>query len=206
MGQRERGAGRAVAVVVAAALLTGCGAGQVAATAEQVTMTGGVGGRAGSLVLRDVQFVWDGPVPGDSVHEPGDDAALQLTIVNPLSPGLDDGDRLVAVSSPIAAAGRVVGDARVPDGGTLTAGYDEPLSSITVSGAAAVQVVLLGLTEPVRAGLTYPVEFTFAEAGSLVLDVPVENPDRLPPRARDGAAPAEDRMPQAEEGPGGTDG
>jgi hypothetical protein len=186
-------AGLAAAAVAVAALLAGCGAGQEAATSQQVTATGGVGGRVGSILLRDVQFVFEGPVPGATVYEPGDDAALQLTIVNETTPGSGDGDRLVAVSSPIATSGRITGDARVPDGQTLTAGYDEPLSSITVPSAEAVEVALLGLTEPVRVGLTRPVAFTFADAGSIVLEVPVANPDVLPPRARDLDLPEEDR-------------
>ncbi|WP_226369814.1 hypothetical protein [Pseudonocardia oceani] len=32
-------------------------------------------------------------------------------------------DRLVAVSSPIATSGRIVGDAAIPDGQVLVAGY-----------------------------------------------------------------------------------
>lgn len=41
--------------------------------------------------------------------------------------------------------------------------------------------MLEGLTEPVRAGLTYPVVFTFADAGELRLPVGVENPTVLRP-------------------------
>jgi hypothetical protein len=43
--------------------------------------------------------------------------------------------------------------------------------------------------------LTYPVVFTFARAGALRLETPVENPQALPPRAREtapvGLAPAD---------------
>jgi copper(I)-binding protein len=180
-------------VAALAVLAAGCGAGQQAQTANQVTATGGVGGEVGSVLLRDAQFTYDRPVPGGAVYAPGDDAALQVTIVNETSPGLGDGDRLVGVSSPIAASGRVVGDARVPDGQVLSAGYDEPVASLSPLGGDAVSIVLVDLLVPVRAGLTYPVVFTFEDAGDILLDVPVENPDVLPPRARDLDLPEEDR-------------
>ncbi|GAA3223802.1 hypothetical protein GCM10017691_11180 [Pseudonocardia petroleophila] len=166
--------------------LSGCGAGQEAATANQVTASGGSAGSAGSLMVRNAQFAWSDPVPGGLVYPAGSDAALQVTIVNEKSDGLDDGDRLVAVSSPVAAGGRIVGDAAIPDGQVLTAGYDQPVASIERPGTSSVDIALVGLTTPLRAGLTYPVVFTFENAGEVRLEVGVENPQVLPPRARDG--------------------
>lgn len=192
---RRRRSGVAAVVLGLVVVLGGCGAGQQAQTAEQVTATGGVGGRLESILMRDVQFTYDGPVPGDTVYEVGDDAELQVTVVNDATTTVDDGlaaDRLVEVSSPIATAGEIVGDARIPDGYVLTAGYDQPVSSVVVPGATAVDITLTGLTSPVRAGLSYPVVFTFERAGQLRLEVPVENPEVLPPRAVD-EEPAEAR-------------
>ncbi|MDQ3764543.1 MAG: hypothetical protein M3460_24200 [Actinomycetota bacterium] len=37
--------------------------------------------------------------------------------------------------------------------------------------------MLTGLRVPIRAGLTYPVAFTFKHAGELRLELPVENPN-----------------------------
>jgi copper(I)-binding protein len=168
--------------------LSGCGAGQEAATANQVTASGGSAGSSGSLVVRNAQFTWSDPVPGGFVYPAGADAALQVSIINEKTPGPGDGDRLVEVSSPIAAAGRIIGDASIPDGQVLTAGYDLPVASIELPGTRSVDIALVGLTVPVRAGLTYPVVFTFENAGDVRLEVGVENPQILPPRARDGAA------------------
>ncbi len=177
-----------VAVTVAIALVSsGCGAGQQAQTANQVTATGGVEGGSGSILIRDAQFAWDGPVPGDAVYEPGDDAQLQLTIINTATPTVENPsgvDRLVAVSSPIATSGRITGDAWLAGGQVVTAGNEDPVAAITVPGAKAVDITLVGLTAPVRAGLVHPVVFTFERAGDIRLELPVENPDRLPPRAR----------------------
>lgn len=165
-------------------VLAGCGAGQEAATSEQRSSSPGSLGQVGSIQVRDAQFAWSDPVPGDAVYPAGADVPLQVTIVNG-EVGMPSTDRLVAVSSPIATSGRIVGDADIPDGQVLVAGYDGPVSSITVDGAREVAIALEGLTAPIRAGLTYPVVFTFADAGELQLQVGVENPSVLPPRARD---------------------
>lgn len=62
----------------------------------QTTATGEVGGRVSDIVVRDAQFTFDGPIVGDTVYQPGDNAALQFTIVNEG----DRADRLVSVTSP----------------------------------------------------------------------------------------------------------
>lgn len=165
-------------------VLAGCGAGQEAATSDQRSSSPGSLGQIASIQVRDAQFVWSDPVPGDAVYAPGADAPLQVTIVNG-EVGVAATDRLVAVSSPIATSGRIIGDAAIADGQVLVAGYDGPVSSIPVDGAREVTIALEGLTAPIRAGLTYPVVFTFADAGELQLQVGVENPSVLPPRARE---------------------
>jgi hypothetical protein len=45
----------------------------------------------GSIAVLNARFAWAGPVPGDALYKRGDDAVLQVTIVNEVSPGLDDG-------------------------------------------------------------------------------------------------------------------
>jgi hypothetical protein len=189
-----------IATLALATVLSGCGAGQQTQTANQVPASGGAAGSVGSIQVRDAHFQWNGPVPAGAVYRPGDDAPLQVTIVNNATSILPDGftpDRLVAVSSPVATSGRIVGDARIPDGQVLTAGYDQPLAAVVLPGTREVEITLVGLTEPVRAGVSYPVVFTFERAGDLRVDVPVENPRVLPPRARD-AQPG--HLPAAEPG------
>jgi putative oxidoreductase len=72
------------------------------------------------------------------------------------------------------------------------------LATPAAGAAAAGTIALVGLKSPVRAGLTYPVLFTFEHAGQLRIEIPVENPEILPPRARD-AADAD--PPTSESGP-----
>lgn len=172
----------AVAAVALAVLLTGCGAGQAAQTAAQATNSGGANGQVGQIHVEDAQITYAGPVPEPEVYLPGEDAALQVTIVNTG----DGADRLIGVSSPVATSVRVVGETRMPGGQTLTAGYEDPAASITLPYANAIDITLVGLTTRLRAGLTYPVTFTFERAGEISLDVPIENPEVLPPRARGG--------------------
>ncbi len=152
------------------AVLAGCGGDNV-----QTTATLGAGGRVGGIVVRDAAFIFDRPVAGDTVYQPGEDAALQLTIINEG----DRPDRLVRVSSPIARLGVIIGDARMAGHQVLTAGYQGPLASATLPGTDAVRIVLVGLRSPVSAGLRYPVVFDFERAGELRLDLPVENPRTL---------------------------
>lgn len=161
---------------------TGCGAGQIAQTANHVTATNGAQGRVGPMLVRDAQLVGQPPVTGDTMHEPGADVPVRVTIVSHSVLGVG-ADRLVAVSSPSFTGGRVSGDTRIDVGGALTAGYDEPVSSVTTGGTQRIGITLTGLREPLRAGLTYPVTFTFERAGPLTLQLPVANPDFVVPRA-----------------------
>ena len=140
------------------------------------------------MQVRDAQITWTGPVPGDEVYTPGQDAPLQVTIVNTRT-GQGGGDTLVSVSSPVATSGRIIGDATIPDGQVLAADYDQPVASIVTEGTREVDIALVGLNTPIRAGLTYPVVLTFAEAGELRLELGVENPSIPPPRARDDTEP-----------------
>jgi copper(I)-binding protein len=167
---------------MAAMLLTvvACGAGQQAATSQQTTATGGVNGQIGNMALRDAQFVWRPPVQGEEVYSVGQDAPLQLTIVNTG----DTPDRLVALDSPVATGARVAGTTEFAGGAALVTGYRDVAPATTLPRTVEADLALTGLTEPLSAGLTYPVTFTFERAGSLTVQVPIENPETLPPRAQ----------------------
>lgn len=194
------GAGALVAGLALTIGLSGCGAGQQASTAEAVTASGGAAGQVGSIEVRNAQFAWTGSVTGGAVYQPGQDVTLQVSIVNDRTVTLPDAmapDTLLSVSSPIARSGRIVGDARIGDGQVLTSGYDRPVASIPTSDTREVTIMLLGLTEPLRAGMNYPVVFTFARAGELRLEVPVENPAA----PRTGTPPEPEPIDTLETGP-----
>lgn len=68
--------------------VTGCSAGQVTQTDSVQPAVNGNTGQVGDISLRDVRVAY----PDDGSYEPGDEVALQLTIVN-------DGDTATALES-----------------------------------------------------------------------------------------------------------
>lgn len=183
---------------LAFASLAGCGAGQQAATAEQVAATYGAGGQVGEMEVQNAQFVYRRPVPGDVVYAEGASAPLRVSIVN--TGGLPD--RLVAVESPVAATVVITGETLVPGGGVLTAGYVEPLASVPTPDTREIEIVFQDLTIPLRAGLTYPVAFTFERAGALAIAVPIAYPEDVPaPRAGEEPPEAENALETGPEVP-----
>lgn len=81
----------------------------------------------------------------------------------------------------------------LPGRHTLTAGYPKSVAAVTLPDTTPVGLRLTDLKTPIRAGLTYPVVFTFARAGELRLRLWVDNPDQ--PR-EDCPLPANGRPPQ----------
>lgn len=163
----------ALLAAAVAVLLAGCGAGQVASTAEQTSNAGGAVARLGEIALLDVEFVAAPPVPGDEVYGVGATAPLSMTVANTGR----EADVLVGVSSPVATGAVVLaGGLRIPGGQTLTAGYED-LAAADLPSEDSAAVALTGLTTPIRSGLTYPVVLTFARAGEVTLQVGVDTPD-----------------------------
>lgn len=162
-----------------AALLVLAGCGRYPA---RITAPGGADGAVGRIEVLDARFSASPPRAGDEAYPAGADAPLTLTIVNTG----DAADRLESVTSPVAEGFRMDGDPQILGGFALASGYeDEPAQ--TLSATVRTDITLTGLREPVRAGLTYPVRFSFARAGTVMLELPVGNPDALPPRAGDAA-------------------
>ena len=101
-------------------------------------------------------------------------------------------DTLTQVSTPAADSARIVGDGKVPGQ------YLADLSSLT-----GTRVVVTNFTQDVPYGQSIPVTFSFANAGTLNLDVPIEIPSE-----RSGERPTVDIQPPHptplwEEAPGG---
>jgi copper(I)-binding protein len=163
---------RTVVLLWLAVLLAGCGFAQV--TEETLPMPPGAEGQVGDILVRHALFPYERPVPGDSVYQPGDTVAVQAFILNEGT----GTDRLVSVSSPIAADGAVLGTNTIRGNHALTAGTTEPaLAANTLRDTTPILLQLTDLNTPIRAGLTYPVVFTFARAGTLRLELPVATPD-----------------------------
>lgn len=165
-------------------LLSGCGAAQP--DPLSLPVTGGSDGQVGDIVVRDAMFVHKGPARADPVYRPGDTVNLQVTIVNEG----DAMDRLLSLSSPIAAGGVIDGSGAILGHHALTTGDTEPVAAITLPDTSPIDLRLTDLRTAIRAGLTYPVVFTFARAGDVRLQLRVDNPDEpredcpLPPNGR----------------------
>ncbi|HZG89806.1 MAG TPA: hypothetical protein VEZ42_06280 [Pseudonocardia sp.] len=237
---RIRPTGAAVAgAMIGVVVLAGCGAGQIAQTAEQVAAVGGVSGNAGPIAVRDASIEFAEDAEGADLYPVGGSAPLQMSIAN----SGQRTDRLVSATSPAASSVQISGNAEIPPGQVVvvegapledagpglaptgsrapgavnpapTAGAQptapvEPTVAPTGPPSPAdeappvtgdpreggfdpagpgqgtdlqpgavdqgIQVVLTGLREEVRAGLTYPVVLTFEQAGEVSIEVPVAN-------------------------------
>lgn len=151
-GFRQRMVSRRVGVALFATVLgaAGCASGTDAMTNLARTTTNSAAGAVGSITLRNVYVA--GPV------SQGGSAQIVSAFFNA---GTDD-DTLVSVSSPGATGGRPPSPADIPAGG----------DRIFIADGSAPS--LQGVRQDQLVGSQLPVTFTFARAGSVTLQVPVE--------------------------------
>ena len=150
-------------VAAAALALSGCAAGQIAQTADQVAAIDGANADAGEIGIRNVLLAEPTETNG---YAAGTDARVLLIVSNI---GLN-ADTLTAVSSSVAESATIEGTA---GGGTAEVPAQTLVDMSTEEGA---QISLDGLTRDVFFGESIPVTFTFAQAGSMTVNVPVEIP------------------------------
>lgn len=180
-------AGVAGAVALTGLLVSGCGAGQIAQTAEQVAATNGLNTSVGDVDLRDVQVAYPpNPASPAVLYARGTSAPLRATLVNTGTVA----DRLVRVSSPAATSVAVGGDPVLPANVALVSAPGTPLAPVA---ARPLQIQLDGLTRPIAPGNQIPVTFVFERAGSVTVEVPTAVPT-------EGAPAAEPERSEAESG------
>ncbi|RVW00799.1 copper chaperone PCu(A)C [Rhodococcus xishaensis] len=164
----------AVALAAGATLvLSACGAGQISQTATQVAAVNGNKADADNIALRNVHVVY--PNSEEYSLEPGGDVQLAFTAIN-LSE--HQTDQLTAIQTDFAGSVTVDeldGTLEIRPQTSLGAGNPD----ITVPEEAPetlslIDVTLEDITEGVRPGLTFPVTFTFQNAGDVVVQVPVD--------------------------------
>ncbi len=165
---------------VAVLVLSGCGAGPGAQTAQQVDATNGANDDVGPIALRDVVLAYPG---GEDVfgYQAGENAPLGVTIVNTS----DVPDELVSVTSPAARSVTVTGRTTIAGGNAVasTAVGTDPTSTATAgqSQRGQLSIVLRDLRVPLRPGLNTPVTFRFRDAGEVTLPVPIDAPVGVSP-------------------------
>jgi copper(I)-binding protein len=118
-----------------AAVLAGCGSGQITQTDTQLSGVNGASATVGSMAIRNAQLAY--PADPQGVYQPGSSARLVVTIVNT---GLTS-DTLVKVTSPgvssITIDGSADGTKLIPGNFSVASGQDEDDSTAGPSSAAA---------------------------------------------------------------------
>ncbi len=154
-------------VALVAALLSGCGAGQISQMATQEPAVNGNKVTINNVALRDVRM--QAVQTGDFL-QPGKTVDLVAVAVNQ-SP--DVADRLTGISSDVGAV-TIAGDGRLPAGGMLFIGTpDGPKVAPGPIEANNAVKATVALAKPISNGLTYNFTFNFEKAGQVSLLVPI---------------------------------
>ncbi len=138
---------------------------------------------ASSRVAASVQISGDATVPGgQSLLVEGEPAASTASAAPSttagLQPGAGEAPATSAAPSPAASASASPFPSVPPSPTASSAAAAPTTGSSSVLGSsgsrsAEAQLVLTGLNDDIRAGLTYPVVLVFEKAGPIRLDVPV---------------------------------
>lgn len=159
-----------------AAVLTGCGAGQISQMATQEPAVNGNKVTFKNVALRDIRI--QATQTGDYLR-PGKSVDLVLVAVNQ-SP--DVTDRLLGITTDIGTV-TVTGDPTLPASGMLFIGTPEgqrvapgPLNPNSAAKAS------VNLAKPISNGLSYNFTFTFEKAGQASVQVPI-SAGMAPPEA-----------------------
>jgi hypothetical protein len=150
-----------------AALLSGCGAGQISQMATQEPAVNGNRVTINNVALRDIRM--QAVQTGDFLR-PGRTVDLVAVAVNQ-SP--DIADRLVGITSDIGTV-TVGGDGRLPAAGMLFIGAPDGRNAAPgpLGSSNAVRATV-ALTKPITNGLTYNFTFDFEKAGQASVMVPI---------------------------------
>lgn len=145
------------AAAVASLALTGCAAGQISQTAQEVAAIDGGNATVGAVGVRNALLA----TPAGPNYAQGSNVELLVVLANT---GIAT-DTLTAVSTP--AAGKVT----LPESGVPLPGQ----ANVTVGGEGAT-ITLTGLTRALCYGQSIPLTFSFQKAGQVTLNVPIEIP------------------------------
>ena len=169
-------------------VISACSAGQVNQTSTQLRDKVGPEVRVGDLTLRGIQLAY----PTNGSYAPGDDAELQMSMVNS---GSED-DALVGIKGTGFAEVRVTGAASgtvvaspsagatttpppapaTTSGGARAVDITIPANSSVFLGENAPTITLVALGQPLTPAQTLDLTFTFRKAGNVTVAVPVAVP------------------------------
>jgi copper(I)-binding protein len=147
-----------LALMVAATLtVSGCAAGQYSQTADQVAAIDGANGIVGDLTVLNARLA---PTSGQD-YPAGSNARVLFWISNDsINP-----DTLSGISTTAAKSVKITGDAVLPG-----------QSLVDFASDTGSQVVVTGFLQDQYYGVSIPMTFSFKNAGSLTMNVPIEIP------------------------------
>jgi copper(I)-binding protein len=126
-------------------------------------------GQTGQL---EIKTPWARATPGRA-----ENGAAYLTIVSPTD------DRLTAVSSPVAKKSEL--HTMSMEGGVMRmrplAAIDIPAGQAVTLSPGGVHIMLLGLTQPLHQGQSFPLTLSFEHAGPLQVTVAIEKAGAMGP-------------------------
>lgn len=177
MNRALRAATLGVALISPIAL-GACGAGQVTQTAQQERDHVGTTAEVGDITVRAATLAY----PTGGSYDAGDDAALQLAIVNSAEvpdaltdisgPGFDDYE----IDPETTSASTSATSTAAPE---VTEGELEiPANSVVYLSEDGTDVTLVGLDDALTTGQYVDLVLTFEEAGEVELSLPVAGPER----------------------------
>lgn len=162
--------------------LSACSAGQVTQTATQERDKTGAQAQVGDISIRGAKLA----SPGVGGYETGDDAELQVALVN----GGSAADTLVRVDGDGFTSAEIANTAaRISSSTGSTAAQDRieiPAGSSVFVGQdnSDYTITLSGLDEGLTTGQYLKVTFTFEKAGEVTLPITVANPDTSESRGK----------------------
>lgn len=156
--------------------LSGCATGPQAETSQQVATVAGASANAKTMAVRNATLGFPDGADGAAVYEKGSSAPIDAVLINES----EQSDQLARVSSSYAQSAEITGTKTIPGNQRLYAVEEQGGSTEELTAAEAanderetVRISLNGLSQDIYPGTTIPVRFTFAEAGSVTLHVPI---------------------------------
>ena len=157
--------------------LTACSAGQLTQTETQNRDKTGPMAGVGDLELRKIQLAY----PSGGAYEEGDDAELQMAIIND---GGED-DALVDITGDSFSDVRITGGGTAQGSGGSSSGSPEvtiPADSALFLGQEGPTVTLADLSENLTPGQTIDLTLQFRNAGEVDVQAQVATSSRTLPR------------------------
>ena len=172
--------------------VSGCAAGQISQTADQAAAIDGANGTVGDIAVLNARLA---PTARES-YPTGSNARVLLYVSNN---GLA-ANTLESVSTSAAKSVKITGDAALP-----------PQSLADFASETGTEVTVTGFVQDQFYGVSIPMTFSFANAGSIDLNVPIQlPPERSTNRETINILPPEptplweqDEVAEGDVGPGG---